>query len=79
VTDLTHLSCLDFNAIHCGDPVARAYFERAAKAIRLLEREAEHWRMMAAIERGGAHAARANSSELRKKLAALATPTEAEG
>jgi len=45
------LPALDFNAVHSGDPIARAYFGEAAKSIRAARREAAYLRTQCEIER----------------------------
>lgn len=45
------LEKLDFNGVHCGDSIAAAYFREAAIALRMLERDRNHYQQAAAIER----------------------------
>lgn len=70
------LEKLDFNSLHCGDPIARAYFGEAAIALRMIEGERDHYQHAAAIERSNAYELRKSCRELEGRLAALANPPE---
>lgn len=58
------MPALDFNAVHSGDPIARAYFGHAAAAIRREKREAEHWRRRCVAEQASHRETRRDADTL---------------
>ena len=44
------LPALEFNAVHCGDVIARVYFAEAADRIRVAERERDRIRRRLLLE-----------------------------
>jgi len=69
---------LDFNAVHSGDAIARAYFDEAAAAIRVLQREADYWRRQCALERSGRLEAGHSADALADILSRIVTDAEME-
>jgi hypothetical protein len=68
MTEADLLRCLDFNAVHSGDAIAQVYFGQAAQMIRLVRREADHWRRKCVAEQGRASEVAADADALANVL-----------